>query len=110
METACRTAPMDPPLPDDRARGIALAFKALSDPNRVKLMHRIASSGEGGVCVCDLTSPLGISQPSVSYHLRVLRDAGLVDRRQEGTFAFYSARAGAVADLSPLLGAASAVA
>jgi ArsR family transcriptional regulator len=110
MESSCRTTAVEPPLPDDRAEGIAAAFKALSDPTRVKLMHRIASAGDDGVCVCDLTAPLGISQPSVSYHLRVLRDAGLVDRRQEGTFAFYTPRADALASLGPLLVAGTAVA
>ena len=103
MDTSCRTAPVDAPLDDDRARDIADALKALADPTRIKLMHRIASAGPGGACVCDLTAPLGISQPSVSYHLRILRRAGLVDSRREGTFAYYAARGDALHSLSGLL-------
>ena len=110
METSCRTTPIDGPLDDDRARDIAAALKALADPTRVKLMHRIDSAGPGGVCVCELTAPLGISQPSVSYHLRILRDAGLVDSRREGTFAYYSTRGDALRALSDLLAGREAVA
>jgi ArsR family transcriptional regulator len=92
MEIACPASTPDEPLDDERAEAIADGLRALSDPTRVKLVHRIASAGDDGVCVCDLTEPLGISQPSVSYHLRILRDAGLVDRRRKATFAFYSIR------------------
>lgn len=110
MTTPCRTASVDAPLDDARARHIAVALKALADPTRVKLMHRIASAGPDGVCVCELTAPLGISQPSVSYHLRILRDAGLVESRREGTFAYYSTRGEALHAMSNLLVGREAVA
>jgi ArsR family transcriptional regulator len=110
MDTACQRAPMGTPLPDVRARAIAAALKALADPNRVKMLHRIASAAPDGVCVCDLTAPLGISQPSVSYHLRILRDAGLVNRRRDGAFAYYSLAADAADGLGALVGIREVVA
>jgi ArsR family transcriptional regulator, arsenate/arsenite/antimonite-responsive transcriptional repressor len=78
-----------PALSDAEASATAALFKALGDPNRVRIVHLLATS-PGPVCVCDLTEPLGIGQPTVSHHLRKLRDAGLVRREARGTWAYYS--------------------
>ena len=70
------------------AQALAERFKALSDPARVSIVNRIA--GEGEVCTCQLTGPLGLSQPTVSHHLRVLKEAGLIEvARRRGTWTFY---------------------
>jgi ArsR family transcriptional regulator len=82
-------------------------LKALSDPNRLRLFSMISSSGEQ--CVCDLTEPLGIGQPTVSHHLKVLHDAGLVTREQRGKWAYYSVDTDALRDLSMFLDPAALV-
>jgi ArsR family transcriptional regulator len=64
-------------------------FKALADPSRVRIVNLLVNAGEP-VCVCDLTPQLGLSQPTVSFHLKKLVDAGLLRREQRGTWAFYS--------------------
>jgi len=101
----CATPLVAPVLSDAQATALAEALKAVAEPMRIKILHRLASAAPHGVCVCDLTAPLGLAQPSVSYHLRILRRAGLVDRRQERTFAYYSVRPGALDHLATLLGA-----
>src|SRR2546421_11889823 len=83
-----------PPLDRADAERLALRFKALADPARVAILNRVARAGE--TCTCLLTEPLGLSQPTVSHHLRVLREAGLIevaDRR--GTWTFYRLGPGA---------------
>lgn len=85
----CSTRLTGEVLDDGSALRLAHTFKALSDPARVKLVSLI-STGEGGeACVCDLTEPLHLSQPTVSHHLRVLVDAGLLTREQRGRWAYY---------------------
>jgi ArsR family transcriptional regulator, arsenate/arsenite/antimonite-responsive transcriptional repressor len=71
------------------ASATATLFKALADPTRVRIVNMLAAAGEG-VCVCDLTPELGLSQPTVSHHLKKLAEAGLLQREQRGTWAFYS--------------------
>ena len=73
-----------------QAEVVAHLLKALADPVRVRLMSLIAAAGEA--CVCDLSAPFGVSQPTISHHLRVLRDAGLVDAERRGTWVYYRAR------------------
>lgn len=92
----CEVPPLAPALEDDAAATLAASFAALADPARVKIVHRLLGAGEGSVCVCDLVELLGLSQPSVSYHLRILRDAGLVQRERRGSFAHYRLRKGAL--------------
>ena len=75
--------PMDPGAADD----LAAVFKALADPTRVAIVSRLASGEQ--CCVCDLTDAFELSQPTVSHHLRILRDAGLVEAERRGTFAYY---------------------
>ena len=72
-----------------RAETLARVFKALSDPTRVRLVSLIAASDGAEACVCDLTAPVGLSQPTVSHHLKQLVDAGLLTREQRGRWAYY---------------------
>jgi ArsR family transcriptional regulator len=76
-----------PPMEGEAARDLADLFKALADPTRVAIVNRLAS-GEP-CCVCDLTDAFELSQPTVSHHLRILRDAGLVEAERRGTWAYY---------------------
>jgi ArsR family transcriptional regulator len=99
----CRTPLMAPALSDEDASAIAQALKAVAEPMRIKILHRLASAAPDGVCVCDLVEPLGLTQPTVSHHLKILFDAGLVDRRPQGTFSYYGLREGALDHLSQLL-------
>jgi ArsR family transcriptional regulator len=71
------------------AEGLAALLKALSDPTRVQLVSLIASAATGECCACDLTAPVGLSQPTVSHHLKVLTEAGLITREQRGTWAWF---------------------
>jgi ArsR family transcriptional regulator len=89
------------PMTAGAADEMAGMLKALSDPTRLRLLSLIASASE--LCACDLTEPLGVSQPTVSHHLRVLSDAGLVTRDQRGKWAFYSAREERLRELSDFL-------
>ena len=72
------------------AHRLAQLFKALGDPTRVRLLSMIAAAESGEACVCDLTEPIGLSQPTVSHHLKQLVDAGLVTREQRGKWAYYA--------------------
>lgn len=75
---------------DVDAQHLAKVFKALGDPTRVKLLSLITASTSGEMCVCDLTAPVGLSQPTVSHHMKQLVEAGLVARQQRGRWAYYS--------------------
>ncbi|MFI2206950.1 ArsR/SmtB family transcription factor [Streptomyces sp. NPDC020192] len=78
------------PLDEDQAAELAKVFKALGDPVRLRLMSMIASRGEGGeVCVCELTPAFELSQPTISHHLKLLRQAGLIDCERRGTWVYY---------------------
>jgi ArsR family transcriptional regulator len=77
------------PLEATDAEGLAQALKVLADPARLRLLSLIQSQPGGEACVCHLTEPLGLSQPTVSHHLKVLLEAGLVEREQRGSWAFF---------------------
>jgi ArsR family transcriptional regulator len=81
------------------ARAAANIFKALSDPNRVLILNRLLERGEA-VCVCELNAGLPLSQPTVSFHLKKLVDAGLLRREQRGTWAYFSVIPEAIEQLS----------
>lgn len=83
-------APGVQPISDEHAAELARVFKALGDPARVKLFSLIAASEAGEMCICDLTGPVGLSQPTVSHHMKLLGDAGLVTREQRGRWAYYA--------------------
>lgn len=85
-----------PFLAAEQAQGKAQFFKALADPNRLRLLSIIKASDGGEACVCDLTAPLELGQPTVSHHLRILVDAGLLHREKRGTWAYYSIVPGAL--------------
>jgi len=80
-----------PVLSTDEAEATAELFRALGDPARVRIVNVLATNA-GPVCVCELTEPLGLAQPTVSHHMKKLLDAGLVDREQRGKWAYYSLR------------------
>jgi ArsR family transcriptional regulator, arsenate/arsenite/antimonite-responsive transcriptional repressor len=89
-------------LSDEEAAATAEVFKALADPARVRIVNVLATSGEP-VCVCHLIEPLGLSQPTVSHHLKKLTEAGLLDREQRGKWAYYALRPEAVDTLTALV-------
>jgi ArsR family transcriptional regulator len=84
------------------AETTATLFKALADPHRVRIVNLLAVSGEP-VCVCDLTETLVLSQPTVSFHMKKLVDAGLLEREQRGVWAYYSLREDAVRRLGDVV-------
>lgn len=86
---ACCTPLTGGALDDEQAERLALLFKALGDPTRVKLVSLIAATKSGEACICDLTDPVGLTQPTVSHHMKILADAALVTREQRGKWAYY---------------------
>lgn len=78
------------PLDAAGAEHLARSLKALADPARLRLLSLVASHDNSEACVCDLTEPLGLSQPTVSHHLKVLVEAGYLEREKRGTWAYYS--------------------
>src|SRR6266496_6616857 len=102
------TVPCCPPMAQQRfdpqtATVLAPAFKALGDPIRLQLMSMIASAPGGEICVCDLTPAFERSGPTISHHLKTLREAGLVDAERRGTWVYYRARRGLMRQLAALL-------
>lgn len=92
-----------PPIDRAEAEALAARFKALADPARVTILNRIAAEGE--TCTCLLTEPLGLSQPTVSHHLRVLKEAGLIEvASRRGTWTYYRLVSGALGRLAFALG------
>lgn len=87
--TTCCAATLTSPLPEDRAAELARGFAALADPVRLRLLGMIASAESGEGCGCELVEPLGKSQPTVSHHLKVLSDAGLVVGAKRGRWVWY---------------------
>ena len=88
---------------DETAETLARMFKALADPTRVKLLSLIAAAPEGEACICDLTEPVGLSQPTVSHHMKQLVAAGLATRDQRGKWAYYRVAPAALRSLSAAL-------
>ncbi len=93
------TEPLTPPERDE----LAARFKALADPTRVAIVNRLSVADEG--CVCNLTETFDLSQPTISHHLKILRDAGLVESSRRGTWAYYRVVPEAIAALRGALGA-----
>lgn len=101
--TCC--VPLDgTPLGVEEAERLAQLLKAVADPTRLRLLSLVASFRDGEACVCDLTEPVALSQPTVSHHLRVLVDAGLLSREQRGRWAYYRVVASAFDTLAEPLG------
>ena len=91
-------------LDDVAAVTLASAFAALSDPARLRLLSLIATAEGGEACACDLIEPIGKSQPTVSHHLKILVEAGLVDREKRGVWAWYRTNPERLALLRAVLG------
>jgi len=94
MTTAKSPIPCCPPVLNARfgdadADALAIAFKALADPARLKLLSFIAAQEGSEACVCHLTGPVGLSQPTVSHHLKLLHEAGLLEREKRGAWVYY---------------------
>jgi ArsR family transcriptional regulator len=96
---ACCAPLAAPLLEDEEATATAELFKALADPARVRIINALATGGEP-VCVCELIEPLGLSQPTVSHHLKKLVEVGLLEREQRGKWAYYSLERDAVEKLA----------
>jgi ArsR family transcriptional regulator, arsenate/arsenite/antimonite-responsive transcriptional repressor len=92
------------PLTEDWAGDLARMFKALGDPARLRLLSRVASHAGGEACVCDLSEGLNLTQPTISHHLKVLREAGLLECERRGTWVYYRVVPSALAQLSAVLG------
>src|ERR1700753_1189331 len=92
------------PLSAEQAEQVAPLLKALADPVRLRMMSLVASHPGGQICVCDLGDSFGLSQATVSHHLKVLHDAGLLDREKRGVWVYYRARTEALASLGALIG------
>src|SRR2546421_12321048 len=107
VAVTCRTPLAAAPLTGEQAAGLAPMFKALGDPVRLRLLSMIASVAE--VCVCDLTDAFEVSGPTISHHLRVLREAGLVDCERRATWVYYWVKPEALRQLSVLLDTAAPV-
>jgi ArsR family transcriptional regulator, arsenate/arsenite/antimonite-responsive transcriptional repressor len=108
MRTFASIAPSCPPLLQEPlavedAEHLAAALKAIADPARLRLLSLIQAQPDQEACVCHLTEPLGLSQPTVSHHLKVLLQAGLVEREQRGSWAFFRVREEPLAALRDLL-------
>ncbi|WP_079176886.1 helix-turn-helix transcriptional regulator [Streptomyces sp. MUSC 14] len=91
------------PLDEERASELARVFKALGDPVRLRLLSMIASREGGEVCVCEMTPAFDLSQPTISHHLKLLRQAGLIDCERRGTWVYYWVLPGALDRLAAFL-------
>jgi ArsR family transcriptional regulator len=89
---ACCTPLAREPMTAEQADQVAPLLKALADPVRLRLMSMVLSHAGGEACVCDLTSAFDLSQPTISHHLKVLHDSGLLSREKRGVWVYYSAR------------------
>ena len=99
---ACCTPVSAPDITGDQAQTLADVFKALADPTRVRILNMLANADEP-VCVCEFTPQLGLAQPTVSFHLAKLRRAGLLEREQRGTWAYYSLNRSALGRVARVL-------
>ncbi|MGW1297103.1 ArsR/SmtB family transcription factor [Streptomyces sp. NPDC002533] len=88
-ESGCCPTLLAAPLDEEQAVELAKVFKALGDPVRLRLLSMIASREGGEICVCDLTPAFELSQPTISHHLKLLRQAGLIDCERRGTWVYY---------------------
>ena len=105
---ACCSPLMATPLSQEAAEGIAPLLKALADPVRLRLMSLVAAHENGEACVCDLNDAFELSQPTISHHLKVLHEVGLLDRSKRGTWVYYRTRPEALAAVANLFGTGTA--
>lgn len=102
--TTCCNPVVGTAMSADDAEATARTLKALADPARLRLLSIIAAQDGAEACVCDLTEPVGLSQPTVSHHLKVLAEAGFVTREKRGVWVYYTLVPGSLADLGDHLG------
>ena len=103
LAEACCTPLLRQPLTASQAADLARMLKALADPTRLRLVSMVAAHDGGEACVCDLTEPLGLTQPTISHHLKILVDAGIFSREKRGVWAYYSLIPAAMDSLSAIL-------
>ena len=104
-ETAACCSPLTAaPLSMEQAEQVAPLLKALADPVRLRLLSLVASHEGGEACICELNDAFELSQPTISHHMKVLHDAGLVDRDKRGVWVYYKIRPQALASLGTLIG------
>jgi ArsR family transcriptional regulator, arsenate/arsenite/antimonite-responsive transcriptional repressor len=102
---ACCTPLSREPMSEEQALQVAPLLKALADPVRLRLMSMVLSHEGGEACVCDLTPAFDLSQPTISHHLKVLHESGLLDREKRGVWVYYQARPEAMAAMVNLFAA-----
>lgn len=99
-EGNCCAPLMRQPLNAEAATALARTLKAIADPTRLRLLSMVAAHEGGEACVCDLTEPLGLTQPTVSHHLKILVEAGLLVREKRGVWAYYALVPGSLEAIS----------
>ena len=104
---ACCSPLSREPMSEQDAEQVAPLLKALADPVRLRLMSLVASHRDGEACICELNPAFELSQPTISHHLKVLHEVGLLDREKRGVWVYYRARAEALTALGTLIGAAA---
>ena len=105
---ACCSPLTSEPLGIAEAERISPLLKALADPVRLRLLSLVASHESGEACVCDLNEAFDLSQPTISHHLKLLHEVGLLDREKRGVWVYYRIRSDALADLGALIGGVTA--
>ena len=104
QQAECYSPLVREPLSEDSAQVLARMFKALSDPVRLRMLSLVASHEGGEACVCDISRSFDLTQPTISHHLKVLREAGLLDSERRATWVYYWVIPGALQHLSTILG------
>ena len=105
-DQACCTTLLREPITAGQAADLAHKLKALADPTRLRLVSMVAAHDGGEACVCDLTEPLGLTQPTISHHLKILVEAGIFTRDKRGVWAYYALIPSALDALSAVLSTA----
>jgi ArsR family transcriptional regulator len=105
LAAACCAPLLHEPITASQAADLARLLKALADPTRLRLVSMVAAHDGGEACVCDLTGPLGLTQPTISHHLKILVDAGIFTRDKRGVWAYYALVPSALDALSAVLSA-----
>lgn len=100
----CGSPPLREPLSSRRAEGVARLLKALGDPVRLRLLSLVASCADGEACVCELNDAFALSQPTISHHLKVLHEVGLLERSKRGVWVYYSIKHDTLTELGALVG------
>lgn len=103
MDSTCCPVVASHVLGETSARDSARILKALADPNRLRLLSIVKNGPADGTCVCDLTEPLQLGQPTVSHHLKILVDSGLLAREKRGTWAYYTLKPNALENAAALI-------